>query len=153
MPIQTATISQPGAHSSNYSKSRTVIVSACSDCPWPAAHEFRLFPPHPKCMCGWRPLSAVKLDLHVCRPPTNAAIDFTSSMHCFSIQFWFVHRQIGDASVTCKCPPGYKGKKCQLSEESSSEYTHFPIIVLFGKFSIAWETGAKHDSKTLAFDK
>lgn len=42
--------------------------------------------------------------------------------HCkISINFLY-YRQIGDASVTCKCPPGFKGKKCQLSEEPSSKY-------------------------------
>lgn len=29
----------------------------------------------------------------------------------------FFHRQIGDAGVTCVCPNGFKGKKCQTPED------------------------------------
>lgn len=137
MPIRTSTISQPGALPTNYSKSRTIIVSAWSNCPWRAVHEFRLFSSHPKCVCvnGDRWVRLNRIYTCAARQCRHWFHQFCSPIfNSILVRF----RQIGDASVTCKCPPGYKGNKCQLSEESSSEYTHFPIIFLFHSGRFQW---------------
>lgn len=41
------------------------------------------------------------------------------NIHLVKSHYLRVHfnRQIGDAGVTCKCPKGFKGKKCQIPEE------------------------------------
>lgn len=36
---------------------------------------------------------------------------------CFFYSVCSQNRQIGDAGVTCMCPKGFKGKKCQIPED------------------------------------
>lgn len=35
--------------------------------------------------------------------------------------FSSLNRQIGDAGVTCICPKGFKGRKCQIPEEEENQ--------------------------------
>lgn len=46
--------------------------------------------------------------------------------NAYSFITFAVCRQVGDAGVTCLCPKGFKGKKCQIPEDETmiGEYNY-----------------------------
>lgn len=58
------------------------------------------------------------------RPPMPC--DRNHKFNAYSLISFVVCRQVGDAGVTCLCPKGFKGKKCQIPEDETmiGEYNY-----------------------------
>lgn len=54
-------------------------------------------------------------------------------MHVFFIK----KRHIGDAAITCHCPAGYKGTKCEIPDISEITMGKLSVIVIIKCFTKA----------------